>query len=43
MKIGECARITATPDFAYGEGGFPAWGIMENSTLAFDIEVLSAQ
>ena len=41
MKIGESARITCTPDFGYGAGGFPAWGIMPNSTLAFEIEVLS--
>lgn len=24
-------------------GGFPAWGIMPNSRLIFEIEVLSAQ
>jgi peptidylprolyl isomerase len=41
MKQGEVARITATPDYGYGEGGFPAWGIMPNSTLIFEIEVLS--
>ena len=73
MKLGEVARITATPDYAYGAGGFPAWGfvshhkccadffalfafssrccavcvcacrIMPNSTLVFEIEVLSIQ
>jgi hypothetical protein len=26
---------------SYGAGGFPAWGIMPNSTLIFEIEVLS--
>ena len=41
MQLGEKARITATPDYAYGAGGFPAWGIMPNSPLIFDIEVLS--
>jgi len=41
MKIGEIARITATPDYAYGANGFPAWGIMPNATLIFEIEVLS--
>jgi peptidylprolyl isomerase len=41
MAQGEVARITATPDYAYGAGGFPAWGIMPNSTLIFEIEVLS--
>ncbi|CAI7761141.1 unnamed protein product [Closterium sp. NIES-53] len=43
MQLGEQARITCTPDYAYGAGGFPAWGIMPNSTLVFDIEVLSLQ
>ena len=28
---------------SYGAGGFPAWGIMPNSTLIFEIEVLSAK
>ena len=32
MKIGETARLTCTPDYAYGAGGFPAWGIMPNAT-----------
>lgn len=31
----------ATPDYAYGAGGFAAWGIMPNSPLNFEIEVLS--
>jgi peptidylprolyl isomerase len=26
-----------------GAGGFPAWGIMPNSELKFEIEVLSIQ
>ena len=30
MTLGEQAKITATPDYAYGAGGFPAWGIMPN-------------
>lgn len=41
QKQGEIARITCTPDYGYGPGGFPAWGIMPNSTLVFEIEVLS--
>ena len=28
MKLGEVARITASPDFAYGASGFPAWGFV---------------
>lgn len=41
MKLGEVARITCTPDYAYGAAGFPAWGIMGDSTLIFEIEVLA--
>ena len=41
MKLGEIARITAAPDFAYGSGGFAAWGILPNSVLIFEIESLS--
>jgi len=39
------ARADSARAFArsYGAGGFPAWGIMPNSTLIFEIEVLSAQ
>jgi hypothetical protein len=35
LKLGEKATILATPDYAYGAGGFPAWGIMPNSQLKF--------
>ena len=40
-----CACADSARAFArsYGAGGFPAWGIMPNSTLIFEIEVLSAQ
>lgn len=34
MQLGEIARITATPDFGYGAGGFPAWGIMPKCVSA---------
>jgi len=40
-RSGEVAKIHCTPDYAYGAGGFPAWGIMPNSSLIFEIEVLS--
>lgn len=40
MKLGERARFTLSPSYAYGAGGFPAWGIMPNSTLVFEIELL---
>ncbi|EYU39116.1 hypothetical protein MIMGU_mgv1a016657mg [Erythranthe guttata] len=43
MQVGEVARLTCSPDYAYGTGGFPAWGIKPNSVLVFEIEVLSAQ
>jgi peptidylprolyl isomerase len=41
MSLGECAKIHCTPDYAYGAGGFPAWGIQPNSELIFEIEILS--
>lgn len=41
MSQGEIARLTCSHDYAYGSGGFPAWGIMPNSTLVFEIELLS--
>jgi len=41
MALGEKATIEADADYAYGAGGFPAWGIMPNSALKFEIEVLS--
>ncbi|WZZ12537.1 hypothetical protein YC2023_105626 [Brassica napus] len=41
MQIGEVARLRCSPDYAYGAGGFPAWGIQPNSVLDFEIEVLS--
>ena len=43
MSLGELAKVHCTPDYAYGAGGFPAWGIMPNSELVFEIEVLSFQ
>jgi FKBP-type peptidyl-prolyl cis-trans isomerase len=41
MSIGEIAKIHCSPDYAYGPGGFPAWGIMPNSELIFEIEIVS--
>jgi len=41
MSIGEIAKIHCSPDYAYGAGGFATWGIMPNSELVFEIEVLS--
>jgi FKBP-type peptidyl-prolyl cis-trans isomerase len=39
MKVGEKARFTMAPDFAYGAAGSPP-KIPPNSTLVFDIELL---
>lgn len=41
MSLGEVSKIHCSPDYAYGSSGFPAWGIMPNSELIFEIEVLS--
>jgi peptidylprolyl isomerase len=43
MKVGEKSELTCSPAYGYGAGGFPAWGIMPNSVLKFEIEVLKAQ
>lgn len=41
MQVGEIAKLHCSPDYAYGAGGFSAWGIEPNSELVFEIEVLS--
>ena len=43
MALGEKAMLHCTPDYAYGDGGFPAWGIQPNSPLKFEIEVLKIE
>ncbi|CAH9130624.1 unnamed protein product [Cuscuta epithymum] len=43
MQVGELALLKCTPDYAYGAGGFPAWGIQPNSHLNFEIEVLRVE
>ena len=42
MRVGEKAAILSNAENAYGSGGFPKWGILPNSTLLFEIEVLTA-
>ncbi|PRQ22378.1 putative peptidylprolyl isomerase [Rosa chinensis] len=43
MQVGEVARLRCSPDYAYGSGGFTAWGIRPNSVLVFEIEVLGLE
>lgn len=43
MQLGEVARLTCSPDYAYGARGFPAWGIQPDSILVFEIEVLKIE
>ncbi|KAH9582092.1 FKBP-type peptidyl-prolyl cis-trans isomerase domain [Trypanosoma melophagium] len=40
MSIGEKAELTLSSDYAYGERGFPAWGINPNAALIFEIQLL---
>jgi len=40
MSIGERARLTCSPDYAYGPQGYPGT-IPPNATLVFDVELLS--
>ncbi|TKS79615.1 Peptidyl-prolyl cis-trans isomerase FKBP1A [Collichthys lucidus] len=39
MSVGQLARLTCSPDYAYGERGFPPL-IPANSTLIFEVELL---
>ncbi|XP_060939819.1 peptidyl-prolyl cis-trans isomerase FKBP1A-like [Limanda limanda] len=39
MSIGEMARLTCSPDYAYGSGGYPPV-IPPNSPLIFEVELL---
>lgn len=40
MSLGEKARLTITPDYAYGAKGYPGV-IPPNSQLIFEVELLS--
>ncbi|TRM56793.1 FKBP-type peptidyl-prolyl cis-trans isomerase [Schizophyllum amplum] len=40
LSVGQTARLTCTPDYAYGPRGFPPV-IPPNSTLCFELELLS--
>lgn len=39
MSLGEVARLTCSPDYAYGNRGFDGL-IPPNSTLVFEVELL---
>lgn len=39
MSVGETAKLTCTPDHAYGAEGYPGL-IPPNATLVFDMELL---
>ncbi|KAE8574294.1 hypothetical protein XENTR_v10003364 [Xenopus tropicalis] len=42
MSVGQRARLTCSPDFAYGAAGHPGI-IPPNSTLTFDVELLKLE
>mmetsp|Transcript_23481 Transcript_23481/g.69180 ORF Transcript_23481/g.69180 Transcript_23481/m.69180 type:complete len:145 (-) Transcript_23481:358-792(-) len=41
MYMGEIRKLTIPSEEAYGEGGYPAWGIPKGATLEFEIEIIS--
>ncbi|XP_076053967.1 peptidyl-prolyl cis-trans isomerase Fkbp12 isoform X2 [Oratosquilla oratoria] len=40
MSVGQQAKLTCSPDYAYGSRGFPGL-IPPNSVLIFDVELIS--
>jgi len=41
MSVGEKARLTCPPEYAYGKAGVGNGLIPPNSTLLFDVELIS--
>jgi len=41
MKLGESAKLHLSSDYAYGSGGFSAWGIPPNAPLMFEVEIIN--
>ena len=42
MSVGERAKLTCSPDYAYGQAGHPGV-IPPNATLIFDVELLALE
>lgn len=42
MSVGQRAKLTCSPDYAYGAKGHPGV-IPPNATLIFDVELLSLE
>jgi len=42
MSVGQRAKLTCSPDYAYGAKGYPGV-IPPNSTLIFDVELLRVE